>query len=85
MMRSYWPESRSMKARPSPMCTVTRGSWYGWLGWYFDPSDWMTGSISTASTCLAPWAKATATSLPLPAPTTRTRSGGPARCLYGNA
>ena len=39
----------------------------------------MTGSISTASTCLAPSASATATSLPLPAPTISTRSGAPGR------
>ncbi len=71
-MRSYSLSLRDRKARPSSMCTETRGSAYGSLGLIWAPICWMRGSISTASTCLAPIFRASAMSEPVPAPTTST-------------
>ena len=50
------------------MCDVTRGSWYGRSGCSAFPMSRIRGSISTASTCVAPFFSAIATSDPEPAP-----------------
>ncbi len=64
----------SRNARPSSTWVSTRGSSYGRSGWVL-PTSSRCSSISTASTDVAPRARATATSLPEPAPMISTSPG----------
>ena len=64
----------SRNARPSATWVSTRGSSYGRSGWVL-PTSSRCSSISTASTDVAPRARATATSLPEPAPMISTSPG----------
>ncbi len=60
MTRSYCLSVLRRKARPSLTMRVTRGSSYGWFGMVARcRSAGCCGSISTASTCLAPRSRAT--------------------------
>ena len=73
-IRSYLVSVVSRNARPSLTCRVTRGSWYGWSGFFSSPISMIRGSMSTASMCLAPLDNAIATSEPEPAPMISTLS-----------